>query len=147
MTVAGIIEQFNTENPNQVDDNLKMNWLRKVEKSIIDTILRTHEHSPEDDEDMSLKVVGSTLVIKNAGDMESHINSFNMDTDLYVPEPYDDLYIYYLAQRIAMNQHDTKAYNVATTQYNNALLTYQQFYNRTHKPLQPKKVLYRHENL
>lgn len=147
MTVVGIIEQFNTERPNQVDDALKVMWLRKCEQMIINEILMSHEHDLEDEKTINLTVAGSTLVVDSAGSFEDHINSFAMESTLLVPEPYDDLYIHYLDQRIALNQNDTKRYNIASTQYNNALLTYQQYCNRTYITKKAPKRLLRHEDL
>lgn len=129
MTVASIIEQYNTERPNQIDDGLKIGWLKKCEMMIVDTIIKRHKGSPSDEV------------------LDKHIEDFDMDTDLLIDEPYDDLYIYYLDQRIALDQNDTKRYNTSATMYNNALLTYQQKYNREHMPLRPHKHMLRHEVL
>ncbi len=129
MTVAGIIEQYNTERPNSVEDSLKLGWLEKCERMIIDTVILTHEDAPCEE------------------DIEDHIANFGMDTELYVNEPYDDLYLYFLDQRIAMNNNDNKRLNTASTYYNNALLTYQQQYTRKHMSLRARKRLLRHEVL
>jgi len=147
MTVAGIIQQYNAERPNSIDDELKVGWLRKVEQMIISEVITQHEHDLNDTSKMSMSVSGSTLFIQNAGDLTEHIASFGMDTELLVPEPYDDLYLYYLDQRIAYNNNDTRRYNAAATQYNNALLTYQQYFNRSYTAITAKKRMLRHENL
>ena len=62
-------------------------------------------------------------------------------------EPYDDVYIFWLDQRIALNNNDTKRLNIASQAFNNAYLAYQQWYNRTHRPLKPRPHLLRHEVL
>lgn len=146
-TVAGIIEQYNNERPNQVADNLKVNWLRKCEKMIINEILISHEHDLEDEDRVTLGVAGSTLIIKPAGSFEQHIDSFGMDTVPLVPEPYDELYVFYLDSKIAYNNNDTKRYNTASARYNEALLSYQQYCNRTWKTRQRPGVLFDHERL
>ena len=79
MTVAGIIQQYNTERPNSVDDEIKVGWLRKVEQMIINEVISQHEHDLEDKTELSLSVVGSTLFIKEAGSIAEHIASFDMD--------------------------------------------------------------------
>lgn len=124
MTVASIIEQFNTERPNNISDTLKVGWLLKCEKMIYDTVLMTHEDCIEVDFD-----------------------DFDIDSELLVDEPYDDLYIHYLDQRVALNANDTRRYNAAATLFNNAMITYQQKYNRDHKPLKVSKKMLRHEVL
>lgn len=129
MNVASIIEQYNTERPNQIDDVLKIGWLKKCEMTIADTIFRRHMGSPSEEE------------------LDEHIDNFDMDTELLIDEPYDDLYIYFLDQRIAMNQNDMKRYNSSATLYNNAFLTYQQKYNREHMAFKPHNHMIRHEVL
>lgn len=147
MTVAGLIEQYNTERPNQTPDDQKVAWLKKCEQMIINETLISHEHDLESEKTINLRVSGSTLIIESAGSFQQHIDGFDMDTTLLVPEPYDDLYIYYLDQRIAYNANDKMRYNAAKTQYNNALLTYQQYCNRSYITKKTPKRLFRHENL
>lgn len=145
MTVAGLIEQFNAERPNQVDDDVKVYWLRKCEQMLINEVLKSHEHDLEDEDRIELSVAGSTLKIGTMGSFEEHIDKFDMDSNLIASEPYDDLYIHYLDQRLALNNNDTKRFNVAATMYNNALLTFQQYFNRTYKTKKTPSKLFRHE--
>lgn len=147
MTVAELLTQFNTERPNQVEDTIKIGWLKKIEQMIITEILMTHEHDLNDEDRLQMTVVGSTLVIENGGSYESHIANFGLNTELYVPEPYDDLYMEYLSQRIAFNNNDTKRYNMVSTAFNNAYLTYQQYINRTYAPVRKPKRLFRHDSI
>ena len=147
MTVAGIIQQYDTERPNSVDAEIKVGWLRKVEQMIVNEVISQHEHDLDDKTELSLSVVGSTLFIKEAGSIAEHIASFGMDSHLLVPEPYDDLYIHYIDQRIAYNNNDMRRYNAAAQQYNNALLTYQQYFNRNYPTIKTQKRMFRHENL
>ena len=49
MTVAGLIEQYNNERPNQVDDDVKVLWLRKCEQMLINEIFLSHKHDLEDE--------------------------------------------------------------------------------------------------
>lgn len=129
MTAVAIIEQYNNERPNQVDDSIKLEMLKKCEQMIIDTVILTHEDAPEIEE------------------LNEHLDNFDFDSELLVFEPYDELYLYYLDQKIAFNNNDTKRYNTASSMYNTALLTFKQRYNRAHKGFQPKKTLLRHEVL
>jgi len=147
MTVAGLIEQYNTERPNQVADELKVGWLKRCEQMLINEIYSSHEHDLEDEKKMTLTVSGSTLVIGSSGSFEEHINGFDMDTELLVKEPYDELYLHYLDQKVAYNNNDMKRYNAASALYNNALLVYQQYFNRTYKTIKRPSKLFRHEVL
>ena len=145
MTVAALIEQYNTERPNNIEDALKVTWLRKCEQMIFNEITDSHTHDPLGHTALSLSVQGSTLYIQEAGQYEDHIAGFDLDTELVVPEPYDGVYMFYLDQRIALNQNDTRRYNAAATQYNNALLQYQQYYNRMYDTNKHRKKMFRHQ--
>lgn len=143
-TVASIISQYNTERPNKVADETKLTWLRKCEQMIINEVLIQHKHDLEDENKLTLSVSGTTLHVGSPGSFEEHINNWDMDTEMYVPEPYDDLYLHYLDQRIALANNDAKRYNMASTQYNNALLSFQQYFNRTYITKKQPKELFKH---
>lgn len=132
MTVAGMIEQFNMERPNQVEDSVKMSWLRKCEANILDTIIFLR--IPKDDE-------------PTRDEWNKYLEDFDYDSEMILKEPYDDLYIYFLDQRVAMNNNDTKRYNVASRMFDNAFLAYQQKYNREHLPIQRNKQIIKHEDI
>lgn len=146
-TVAQIIEQYNAERPNQTEDSVKVTWLRRCEQMLINEIYVQHEHDLEAESRIELSVTGSTLHIKAAGSFAEHIASFDMDTTLLVPEPYDELYLHYLDQKIAYLNNDKARYNTASAMYNNALLTYQQYFNRTYQAKRASKKLFNHSNL
>lgn len=147
MTVAGLIEQYNTERPNNVDDAHKVQWIKKIEQMIINEVILTHEHNPMDEIGLQLQVSGSTLHIERGGTLSQHMDKFDLDTELIVPEPYDDIYMYFIDQRIALNQNDTRRFNSAAAMYNNALLQYQQFYNRTYDSIRASKKPFNHSRL
>ena len=132
MTVAGMIEQFNLERPNSVEDSVKMSWLRKCEANIIDTIILLR--TPKEGE-------------RTPEDWQKYLEDFDYDSELTLDEPYDDLYIHFLDQRVALNNNDTKRYNVSSRLFDNAFLVYQQKYNREHLPNQTKKQIIKHEDI
>lgn len=132
MTVVGIIDQYNLERPNSVEDNVKMEFLRKCEANIIENVILLYE-----------PLVGE----RTQEEWEEHLDEFDYDTNLVLDEPFDDLYIYYLDQRIALNNNDTKRYNAASRLFDNMLLSFKQKYNREHFPTQTRKMLLRHEVL
>lgn len=184
MTVADIIGQYNSERENRVDDNMKLRWLRTLEKKIIVDILwkydgykdsETHYdddfwiddagtlHCPEwayvDDqgrlvldskENINLINLSSFVYRNPDGTLtyqEMDDDDFKMSSELAVPEPYTDMYLYYLDTKIAYNNNDSRRYNMAATEYNNAFLAYQQYYNRYHKPDKPRSGILRHERI
>ena len=132
MTVAGMIEQINIERPNSVEDSLKMDWLRKCEANLLDAVILLRvplegERTPEE--------------------WQEYLDTFNYDSELILKEPYDDLYIYYIDQRMGLNNNDMKRYNVASRLFDNLFLSYQQKYNREHLPIQKNKQIIKHEDL
>ena len=131
MTVAGMIDQYNLERPNSVEDSVKMEFLRKCEANIIDTILL---YEP---------LIGE----RTEEEWQEHLSTFDLDTILICDEPYDDIYISYLDQRIAMNNNDKARYNASVRLFDNIFLSFKQKYNREHFPRQSRKRLLRHEVL
>lgn len=72
---------------------------------------------------------------------------FGRDSELSLPEPYTDIYLHYIDKQIAYWSNDARIYNIAAQEFNNAYLSYQQWYNRTHKPDRARVHLLRHEVL
>lgn len=132
MTVASMIEQFNTERPNSVEDSIKMEWLRKCEANLIEQVilLRTIEEGERTREEW-----------------QEYLDTFDFDSELILKEPYDDLYIYFLDARQSLNNNDKVRYNISSRLFDNALLTFKQKYNREHLPIQHNKQIINHEVL
>lgn len=131
MTAAEIINRFDAERPNQIATNLKLAWLKKVEALIATETVLTH--------------TGDSRWTDTS--IEDHIDDFSLDTELIADIPYEDVYIYFLDMRISTNENDTKRQNVATTLYNNAMITFQAWYNRTFRPLRRRGHMYDHRKL
>lgn len=74
-------------------------------------------------------------------------SEFGMNSELSIPEPYTDIYLHYLDLKIAYYNNDAKTYNIASQEFNNEYLAYQQLFNRTHTPDRPRGHLIRHEVL
>lgn len=72
---------------------------------------------------------------------------FDMQSLLTIPDPYDEIYLHYLDLKIAYYNNDSKRYNMATQEYNNAYLSFQQLMNRTRKADSPRGHILRHEVL
>lgn len=132
MTVAGMLEQYNMERPNSIEDSVKKEFLRKCEANIIDNVILLYEPA-----------VGE----RTEEEWQEHLDTFDYDTELLLGEPYDDIYIYFIDQRICLNNNDKARYNVATRLFDNMFLAYKQKYNREHYPRQTRKMLLMHEVL
>ena len=132
MTVAGMIEQYNMERPNSVEDSVKRDFLKKCEANILDSVILLYEPG-----------VGE----RTFEEWVDWLDNFNYDTELILKEPYDDVYLYWLDQRICLNNNDKARYNVASRLFDNIFLSFKQKYNREHYPTQTRKMLLKHEVL
>lgn len=132
MTAVDLISRYDAERPNQISPELKLEWLKKLEKLIIREVIETHIGDPR---------------FSFPFDEASYFEGWGLASDLIADEPYDDVYIYYIDLKAAVNANDTKRYNLATSLYNNAMVTYQQYYNRTYRPIRKRKRFLRHEIL
>lgn len=116
MTIAEAISLVDKLKPNQYTEVMKKNWLSKLDGLVFKEVFQTHEDNP----------VESFEGYEEAG----------METELLIPYPYDeDIYNYFLQASMDKENGETAKYNQSITLYNNAFLTFQNYYNRTHKPI------------
>lgn len=118
MEVRDILAEVDLKYPNDVDTAHKWGWITQMDKLLLDEVLKTHE----------LKVCEE----KKAAEIES-MTTARSDYEPLAQPPYQDVYIHYLAMQMAMINADTDAYNNESALYNNALLTYKNMFNRTHR--------------
>ncbi len=137
MTAAELIARYDAERPNQISPETKLEWLKKLEKLIIREVILTHSGDPRFTANNSTEPF----------DEDDYFEDWGLASDLIVDVPYDDVYFYFIDTRAAANANDTKRYNMAMTLYNNAMVTYQQYYNRTYRPVRKRKRFLRHEIL
>lgn len=181
MTVAEIIGRYNSERDNRVSDDLKLRWIRALEKKVVvDTFWKfdgyKDSHTRHDDafwvkngllhcpdwayidedgnliidckENISLINLSSFVFREDNGTLtyrELSDDEFKMSSELAIPEPFDDIYVYYLDMKTAYYNGDYARYNMALQEYNNMYLAYQQYYNRTHTVDRPRTKILRHE--
>lgn len=116
MTIAEAISLVDKLKPNQYTEVMKKNWLSKLDGLVFKEVFQTHEDNP----------IASFEGYEEAG----------METELLIPYPYDeDIYNYFLQASMDKENGETAKYNQSITLYNNAFLTFQNWYNRTHKPI------------
>lgn len=118
MTVKDLLADIDLKNPNDVQESVKRGWLLTQEKLLLDEVLHTHVITAEEAE--------------KAEDI-ADLGSMDDDYEPLVQPPYQDLYIHYVNAQIALANVDTVAYENAQALYNNALLTYKNWFNRTHR--------------
>lgn len=117
-TINEIITEVDEIKPNAYDEGIKIKWLSNLDYRIYNDIIKTHEQD-EDNEITSF-----------AGYDES-----NEDTELLAPDPYSELYKYYLYSMIDFSNSETDRYANSMQMFNTAYSDYQNHYNRTHLPI------------
>lgn len=167
MRASELIAQYNAERPNKVDDSLKLNWLKTVDQMIMNEVILTHEVDKdladrfsdyitieEENEDE----MGIVPLIRDGEfvhrhhpraevDEEHWFDNWDMDFELIAETPYSDVYLFYLDQRIALMNNETGRYNTVSTLYNDAYVSFQAYWNRTHMPIQRRKPFLIHDIL
>ena len=118
LTAAQALQQVDDLLPNQYTDAQKRRWLAQAEGFVVREIL----HGCLGSEDTP---VPQTL---SDGD------------ELLVPPPYDELYRHYVESQIHYANGELDRCNNAAAAWNNGLLTYRDFYFRTHRPIGVKAL-------
>lgn len=115
MTVREAITLVDRLKPNKYSDADKVNWLSEIDGLIVRELVDTHENSP----------------------IEGEFNGYadvSDETVLIAQYPYDQLYRWYLSSQIDLANMEIDKYNNSKTLFNNAYLTFTDYYNRTHMP-------------
>lgn len=123
MTVGEAIKETDVLMPNDIDNQIKIDWLKRLDMQLTDEIVNTHE--------------------KPEGYKIPDFDSYNTKTNMVVEELHAELYISYLRMKIALAQMESERYQMEYTNYNNQLITYRNYYNRTHMPITKKRPRYR----
>lgn len=128
MNVAGILAIFDNDRPNDLKTDQKERWLEDVERSIVEEVILTHE-LPEELAEI---------------DFDTYFDDWGPDKELLVPETHANVYIHYLEMKEGWYHDEPKRRNAGTEFYNNALLSFMQYYNRNHAPLATPKAFLDH---
>lgn len=115
MTIIEAINKIDAVNPNSYSQSDKVGWLSVLDGIIKNEIIDAHEGAE-----------GITF--------EKYTDDTPLDTVLLVPDPYDEVYIYFLESRIHYENEEFGKYNNAVSMYNTAFNKYMTHYNRTHMP-------------
>ena len=118
LTAAQVLHQVDTLLPNQYGEDRKRRWLTQAEGFVIREIL----HRCAGTEDLPVP------------------DALSDDDVMLVPAPYDELYRHYVESQIHYANGEIDRCNNAATAWNNGLLTYRDFYFRTHTPIGVKAL-------
>ena len=114
MTVQAAIAKANALRPNAYEDDLKFGWLSELDGRIKAEIF----DSPEGFESFSVP----------------SYNLGNRTDELFAPEPYTDIYIYWLFMKMDFLNGESDRFNNDAILYNTSWLAFANSVNRTHTP-------------
>ena len=122
MTIMEAIYRADAQKPNVYHQEEKIRWLSALDGLVKKEIIDTHEG-------------GESVAFKG------YDNISDLNTELLIPAPYDEVYIHWIEMHVDYANAEFGKYNNSKAMYNTALLAYEKYYNRTHKPI-PKKFLH-----
>ena len=115
MKVREAIDRIDSLKHNTYSNCEKVEWLSRLDGVIKHQIIDTHEG-------------GQDIIYKPYTDKD-------MDADLLINAPHDDIYIRWLEAQIDYYNGEIARYNNSNQMFQAAFDTYQRYYNRTHMPL------------
>ena len=116
MTIIQAITQLDSLKHNTYSQNDKVRWLSKLDGMVKKQIIDTHKCGHK--------------VIFTSYDENTDIN-----TELLIPAPYDDVYLRWLEAQIDYHNGEYDKYNNAIIMFNTAFEAYAAYYNQHHKPV------------
>lgn len=115
MTLIEAINRIDALKNNRFSQEEKTRWLSVLDGRIKSEIIDTHE--------------GGTQTF------DGYDANTILTTELLVPAPYDEIYLYYLEMRIDYANGEYQKYENSATMFNTAYVDYSKYYNRTHLPI------------
>ena len=119
MKIIDAINKINSLKPNSYNDTEKIDWLSTLDGMIKREIIDTHD--------------GGESV-----SFSGYNSGTSTETELLVPAPYDDIYVYWLESKIDYYNGEYTKYNNSITRFNEAYSQYFNDYNRNNMPKQTK---------
>lgn len=111
MTIAEAIAKTNSRTPNSYTDNDKIEWLNAIDGYIYDEILTKYTEEVA---------------------FDGYTPSTSTTTELLVPAPYDELYLYGLESKIHYYNDEERMFNNANAMFEAARSAFRNAYNSSH---------------
>lgn len=115
MTIIEAISKIDSFKPNNYTQTDKIEWLSRLDVMVKKEIIDTHEG-------------GENIVF------EGYKEDEDVNTELLVPAPYDEIYLRWLEAQIDYANEEYGRYNNSMTMFNSSFTGYSNYYNRTHMP-------------
>lgn len=113
MKICEAISQINSLKPNTYSDKQKIYWLNQLESMVKRLVIDTHEG-------------GDQIAFDGFNENTS------VETQLFMPSPFDMAYIYWLEAQIHYTNEDIDMYNSAIMMFNATFSEYKADYKRNH---------------
>ncbi len=114
MKISQVIATVNELKPNDYEKE-KINWLSTLDMQIKTEILDGYEGN------------------ENL-EFDGYDQDVSTETELLVPAPFDEMYIYYLLAKIDYHNNEFDKYDINITTFDALFDNYRRYYIRTHKP-------------
>lgn len=121
MKIEQVLADVDELKPNQYDDKIIIKWLAELDGKIYTEIISTHEGA-------------------NASLMREYDEN-DMDEDLLVPYPYDDIYRNYVFAMIDFTNGESDRYQNSMAMFNTSYEKYKKWYHTTHMPISAEMKL------
>lgn len=130
MTIGMAIETVDRLRPNRFSREDKIRWLSELDALIWQDLISTHEQATActPREGWGCCDAGAEFV--------GYDTSTEDNTELLAQFPHDSIYQFWLESQIDLNNMEIGKYNNSRNMFNNAYVTYTDWYNRTHMPKQ-----------
>lgn len=115
MTIIEAINQIDNLKHNTYTQADKVKWLSRLDSMVMRLVIETHE--------------GGEYV-----DFTGYDDTTDLDTELLIPEPFDEAYLRWMEAQIDYTNGEYDKYNNSMEMFNTYWKDYQNFYNRTHMP-------------
>lgn len=115
MTLIEAINKVDDLKHNTFSQMDKVGWLSRLDSMVKRLVIDTH--------------AGGENVSFSGYD-----ESTDLDTELLIPEPYDEAYLRWMEAQIDYHNSEYAKYNNSIEMFNTAWNSFQNWYNRTHMP-------------
>lgn len=119
ITIMDAINRIDSLKPNRYTQSDKVKWLSTLDERIMNDIIVTHE-------DAEVEV------------FDGYTEKTPLDTELLVPSPYDEVYLYWLEAQVDYWNGENEKYNNSIEMFNTSYRAFATYYNRTHMPKKKK---------
>lgn len=117
MTIGEVLRKVDMIKPNRFTKEQKIDWINEIERQLWFDVVSTHENP------------------KGIRLREYDVNS-DPDIVLIAPPPYDEVYQLYVQCQIDLGNMEIAKYNNDRVLFNNALMTFRDYWNRRFMPIQ-----------